>query len=1267
MKQTVYSIVEKIEDYLDIHAPSQIIARGESLLKNGAIESAEINKSNGTAFFEIRGTVLYVVVVNNINKSIKSSCNCPYDWGPVCKHQVAALRYIQQQYGGIPEKTAKNNVDDVSGKSSTPKPKKIPKPVLRYADSPFLIKDYKLITHDLLEKVGEKLQYVDYDVITKLFDKNIIHFKVYSYYDNFLIRFKVDKEGLTTTCNCGNKVKNLCSHQTYVLSNIANSPYPDIFDLISPENLKITKNNILETYGLKGKKFDRFFNLVYDNYRMLWSLKPEYGNLLPVSEKYFKTNNILKDSLEKLENDLVKIEALLPEKGRDQKRSIGFAIVSYTDDVLTVNGELDILVLAGKENKTGGNLVSHIKKIDDIARNERPVITEKQKKIIEEISFYKNSDELNFIPEDDFFEREKHIFNFLKSIIPLLKSEKHLYTISGYDEFTKLKKSDLIPINISGKEIQLKFEFHNDDTFLYLTPKLIVDGVEKDCDKIDANLSHFLYTLHNNSLYLHKSIHQSMVISQFNWKPLIMTKTNAVSFFTDYVKPISGIYHIDFNSDLFSVKKVDIKPEKKQVFLSEYNEYVVFKPVVKYDNGLSFEPADEGSSINLDKENNVLVYNRDAEFENGFMDFLSELHPDFENQRKAGRFYVPFEALLENFWFFDVYEKLEKNNVEVFGLKNLKSFKYSPYRAKVTSGIKSGEDWFEVEVEVAFGDTALDLKSIRKAVLKQEKYVRLKNGSIGILPEEWLNKLQRYFRAGEIKDDKLQISKLKFSIIDELFDNIDNTGILKEIAAKRRKLQEIENIRNVRKPREITATLRDYQKEGLNWLNMLHEMEWGGILADDMGLGKTLQILALIQKQIKKSKKPNLIVVPTTLLFNWELEMKKFAPKLTYHFYYGGDRNKEMKHFKKYNIVFTTYGIMTRDIETLKEFKFNYIVLDESQAIKNPASLRYKAAFLLQANHKLTLTGTPIENSTFDLYAQMNFVNPGFFGSIESFKEHYSKAIDKEGNIEVSKELNKMISPFILRRTKEQVAKDLPEKTENILFCEMEDEQRKVYDAFRNKYRDQLLGRIQRDGLAKSKLYVLEGLMKLRQICDSPAILSDEEDYGNQSVKIKELVRHINEKTSNHKILVFSQFVRMLKLIKEELIRDKIDFEYLDGQSSKKNREESVNRFQDNPECRVFLISLKAGGTGLNLTAADYVYIVDPWWNPAVENQAIDRTHRIGQGKKVFAYRMICKNTIEEKILNLQAKKKKIASDIISADESIVKKLTLRDIKELFG
>jgi SNF2 family DNA or RNA helicase len=1266
-------IVDRIEDYLDIHAPSQILDRGEKLFKDKKVGSASINKKNGTANFEVRGGSLYIVVVSGLNDYVKSRCTCPYDWGPVCKHQVAALRYLQEEFGGRKEK--KNQISEIREEiqkyleKKTPKSKPQPKIELRTSSTPFLISDYQLITQELLQKYTSNYYYSESEEIeTEIIADNKLHFTYSNYYNTFRVKFWHTSKGLMTSCSCNKKVKKLCLHQSSILGEIANSNQPDIFELIIPKNLKALKNEMLDVYGLTGKKFNSYFNFDYVYFEIEISLKPEYRSLLPV-----KGNETIELQYEtgfkELENNSVKIEVPVIENRKSQKRSPGFAFFASSDMDLPLNDEMEIVVVSGKENKQGNKLISHFKGIDNLNRDEHLVFTEKQKELVEKITYFEASKENGIIPGsyDRFLEKQKHMFDFLKRIFPLLLTEKYLFVLSDYDAYYKIRKSDLEAITIEKEYPEIKFELTDDDTFLHLTPKFLIHGVEQSIDKIDKYKSHFLYSIINNILYLHKSISQSLIISQFGNSKMTMVKTEAKRFFSNYVQPISKYCKIDFKSDLFALTEKNINPVKKQIFLSDYGDFVVFKPMVKYEGNLSFEPGNEGSSLVKDPENNVTIYIRSEEYENDFLDFVSNLHPEFESQKNAGRFYLQSDVLMDDFWFFDAYEKMEKGDIEVYGLKDLKSFKYNPYRANISSGIKSGQDWFEVEVEVAFGDMTLDLKSLKRAVMRQEKYVQLKDGSVGILPEEWLHKFQRYFRAGEIKDDKLQISKLKFSIIDELFEDIDNVEIMKELAEKRQKLKNIEKISAVRKPKEITATLRDYQKEGLNWLNMLNELGWGGILADDMGLGKTLQVLTLLQKEVKKNKKTNLVIVPTTLLFNWEIELKKFAPQLTYHFYYGIDRNKEIKHFKNYNLVFTTYGVLVRDIESLKNYKFNYIILDESQAIKNPASLRYKAAFLLQAANKLTLTGTPIENSTFDLYAQMNFVNPGFFGSRDSFKEDYSKAIDKEGNVEVSKELSKMVTPFLLRRTKEQVAKDLPEKTENILFCEMGNEQRQVYDAFRNKYRNQLLGRIEKEGLGKSKIYVLEGLMKLRQICDSPAILSDKEDYGTQSVKIEELVRHINQKTSNHKILVFSQFVKMLKLIKEELVRDKINFEYLDGQSTKKKRQESVEHFQENPDCRVFLISLKAGGTGLNLTAADYVYIVDPWWNPAVENQAIDRTHRIGQKNNVFAYRMICKDTVEEKILNLQAKKKKIAKDIISTDESLVKKLTEKDIRELFS
>jgi non-specific serine/threonine protein kinase len=351
----------------------------------------------------------------------------------------------------------------------------------------------------------------------------------------------------------------------------------------------------------------------------------------------------------------------------------------------------------------------------------------------------------------------------------------------------------------------------------------------------------------------------------------------------------------------------------------------------------------------------------------------------------------------------------------------------------------------------------------------------------------------------------------------------------------------------------------------------------------------------------------------------------------------------------------------------LSKITFDYVVLDESQAIKNPGSKVAKAACLLTAKNRLCMSGTPLQNNTFDIFAQMNFLNPGLLGSMEFFRNEFATPIDKFGEPEQKDHLRKLLYPFILRRTKEQVAKDLPEKMETILFCEMEDEQRKVYEAYRNAYRDKILGVIDEQGIDRSQLTILQGLMKLRQICDSPAILNEEEKYANHSIKLDELTREITENIGEHKALIFSQFLGMLALIKEKLKENNVVFEYFDGSTSPPERQRAIENFQENDECRVFLISLKAGGVGLNLTAADYVYIVDPWWNPAVEQQAIDRTHRIGQTKNIFAYRMICKDTIEDKILQLQDRKRILAKELIADDTSFVKSLSKEDVEYLFS
>jgi non-specific serine/threonine protein kinase len=539
---------------------------------------------------------------------------------------------------------------------------------------------------------------------------------------------------------------------------------------------------------------------------------------------------------------------------------------------------------------------------------------------------------------------------------------------------------------------------------------------------------------------------------------------------------------------------------------------------------------------------------------------------------------------------------------------------------------------------------------------------------LGILPEAWLQKYSLLFRVGEGKNNQLRLSKYHLSVIDELYNNIDETEVMIKLEEKYERLRSFNRINEVDPPVDLSSILRPYQVAGYHWLNYLNEVGWGGILADDMGLGKTVQALSCLQlfKEKTKSMKA-LVVCPTTLMFNWENEIKKFTPKLTYKIHHGGERERDKKLFDNFDVVITTYGTLRSDIKFMSETPFDYVVLDESQAIKNPQSKVTKAACLLNAKHRVCMSGTPLQNNTFDIYAQMNFLNPGMLGSVEYFRNEFATPIDKFGEREHKDHLKKLLYPFILRRTKEQVAKDLPAKTETILFCEMEEEQRNIYDAYRNDYRDKILGVIKEQGIDKSQLTILQGLMKLRQICDSPAIMNEKEQMPNVSVKLDELTREITENIGNHKALVFSQFLGMLGLIRQKLTELGVKFEYFDGSTSAPDREKAIQSFQNDDEVRVFLISLKAGGVGLNLTAADYVYIVDPWWNPAVEQQAIDRTHRIGQTKNIFAYRMICKDTIEDKILQLQDKKRSLARDLVADDTGFVKTLTREDVEYLFS
>ncbi len=660
---------------------------------------------------------------------------------------------------------------------------------------------------------------------------------------------------------------------------------------------------------------------------------------------------------------------------------------------------------------------------------------------------------------------------------------------------------------------------------------------------------------------------------------------------------------------------------------------------------------------------------RDPAKEAAFVGKIADLHPEFHSQRGRAFYTLPFQQALEQSWYQHTLAALETEGIAVTGIPDLEHFRYNANAAEVRvsegSNKTGGEiDWFDLLIEVSFGDQQVSLKEVRRALINGQAGVRLPDGTIGLLPTDFVEQYGPLLRLGtENKNGSLRVSKLHFTLIDQLHEAALSADLRAELAEKKRKLANIGSVTTAPVPETIQAQLRPYQLAGYQWLQVLDEMGWGGCLADDMGLGKTLQTITFLQwLQEKKPGAQSLVVCPTSLIYNWQSELEKFAPNLRYHTHYGANRTWDEAAPPTADVVITTYGTVRSDIEKLSKVSWHYVILDESQAIKNPDAQTTKAVQLLPAKNRICLSGTPLQNNTFDLYAQFQFLNPGLLGSREMFRTDFANPIDKYGEEAPRTLLRKMLAPFMMRRTKTQVAPDLPDKTEMVLWCEMEAEQRAVYDEYRRYYRDSLLQRIDKDGMAGSAIQVLEALLRLRQLCDHPALVKNKAVETNESVKIEELRRELTENVGGKKVLVFSQFTEMLALIAADFDRTGISFTYLDGSTPAAQRAAAVERFQTDPSVQVFLISLKAGGVGLNLTAAEYVYIVDPWWNPAVEAQAIDRTHRIGQQNKIVAYRMICKDTVEEKVLQLQSRKKALADGLVTEDAGFIKKLTRDDV-----
>lgn len=586
--------------------------------------------------------------------------------------------------------------------------------------------------------------------------------------------------------------------------------------------------------------------------------------------------------------------------------------------------------------------------------------------------------------------------------------------------------------------------------------------------------------------------------------------------------------------------------------------------------------------------------------------------------------------------------------------------------------VSSGIDWFELRGDVDFEGQHTPFPRLLTALRKGESTVVLEDGTLGMIPEEWLRRYGILAGLGADGKDHIRFSRSQAGLLDALLESQPEATCDSVFEQARGQLKGFVGIVPADPTPEFCGRLRPYQRDGLGWLHFLREFGFGGCLADDMGLGKTVQVLALLDVRRKSGvqgsaeadpPRPSLAIVPKSLVFNWKQEAARFTPGIRVLDHTGSLRVKAGEHLEAYDLILTTYGTLRRDADYLKDIEFDYVILDEAQAIKNATTASAKAVRLLRGKNRLALSGTPIENHLGELWSLFEFLNPGMLGSASVFQLGADDL--RNPDAETRKLLSRALRPFILRRTKEQVASDLPPKQEQFLYCELDAPQRRLYNELRDYYRRSLMERVEQDGIGRSKMQVLEALLRLRQAACHPGLI-DRNRTGEASAKLDLVLPQIEEVLEEgHKILVFSQFTSFLAIVRDRLDREKVVYEYLDGQT--RDRSRPVERFQNDPACRLFLVSLKAGGLGLNLTAAEYIYLLDPWWNPAVERQAIDRAHRIGQTRPVFAYRVIARDTVEEKVLELQRTKQDLADAIISADSSLIRDLRREDLELLLG
>lgn len=887
---------------------------------------------------------------------------------------------------------------------------------------------------------------------------------------------------------------------------------------------------------------------------------------------------------------------------------------------------------------------------------------------------------------------EPYIQNILYKSIRLLAGS----TISVYfkdDTFSNLYSSDQLHIASQPAEPYFFFELKEEGVHYQfkVTQKNDKEQLSDTFSPTGLELE-FITTdpasfKANNQLYFFEKLDHKKVLP-FLDKPFIAVPPQQVAaYMKGFVANMIRQYEI--HSRGFNIEQREEKPEIVLKLCWDLEQTPAISLYLKYGDSLFL--ADKGANVFVQLHQKSSNYTfvkikRNYNEENKIVEQLEKwglvkISNSMFRPKSAEQIKNP--AIVKSDivqWLQNHSDKLVQKNYTFKADKENSHLYLGPYSLKIESNEIT--DWFEIKAQLQIDGYTIPFIKFRKNILDTNPEYTLPNGKVFMLPTEWFTRFTDLFHYSKIEDQTLHLPRSHFQIAEQVQHEAPSTDKSKETA--------LLVFPKVELPQEVKATLRPYQTEGVDWLNFLYTNHLGGILADDMGLGKTLQTIVLLSKiyskqdenretqeadlkllhfpvstKFNKSGKPaSIIAMPTSLIHNWQKEISKFAPFLKIYLYTGNNRLKTKdigKVLRHYHIVLTSYGILRNDINYLKNYQFHYVILDESQYVKNPHSKIYEAINEIEAQHKLVLTGTPIENSLVDLWAQMNFVNQGLLGSLSFFKKHFVLPITRQKDEVQEEKLQKLIQPFILRRTKEHVAQDLPPILEQVIYCDMTSEQASVYEREKSGARNALTQVFESQPARQNSILALKALSKLRQIANHPAMIDKE--YKGSSGKFEQIIDTLEYIVAeNHNVLIFSSFIRDLQLIEKELIDKNIPYTMLTGKTQK--REQVIEEFNRNSS--IFLISLKAGGVGLNLTKADYVFMLNPWWNPAAEAQAINRAHRIGQTKNVIVYKFISLNTIEEKIAHLQQQKAQLAKTFVSSN-NVLKDLSQEEIIELIS